>query len=45
MKPKLMSTQQQQLHSGHRTKIKRGFVLSVLTTLVFRHHLINHGQG
>ena len=34
MKPKLMSTQQQ-LHSSHRSKIKRGFVLSVLTALVF----------
>ena len=34
MKPKLMSTQQQ-VHSNHRSKIKRGFVLSVLTMLVF----------
>ncbi len=30
----LMSTQEQ-LHSGRRSKIKRGFALSVLTTLVF----------
>jgi len=33
MKPKFMSTQQQ-LQSSHRSKIKRGFALSVLTVLV-----------
>src|SRR5215813_971120 len=34
----IMSTQEQ-LHSGRRSKIKRGFVLSVLTMLVFGAHV------